>query len=534
MNMKILQSLVLGTLATIVVAGAEDPALRRKYIGHGWDLLAVSPEEVLAHADAFDASGLDGVSLMLRGTLPDGKHISHSTIMNDAPWPREALKAKIPVFREIVKHPGLKESFLSSWWAPHTRLAWTNDAAWANFAANMGTVAWLAKEGGLRGILVDGEDYPNSRQYTRLAGDPSYDEAAKLARARGAQVFGAIFKEYPDITFLSFWMLSITPSYFYCQDPLDAARSRSDLWPAFLNGMLDVMPPTARFVDGNEHAYRYEAEKGEFFESASLQRSRALGLIAPENRAKYRAGLLAGFGLYLDSYVNPTNSHWYFGPVNGTRLAHFEQNLAQATRAADEYIWIYGEKKSWVPWKNTQRAHRYETNGTWEVSLPGFSDVLLRTKAPSVYLDRRFAALTADPSATNLAAGVKYGTWQDEKRAQGRFYKEGGARVIESSGNGCYTVPIANVTPGETFAVEVTARGDAATASCYWQKNGVWQWFLGGTHLTLSPTPDGRRRGRGFLQVPKGADKFLVLLGANLDPSEKVFFDDLRVYRLSK
>ena len=113
----------------------------------------------------------------------------------------------------------------------------------------------------------------------------------------------------------------------------------------------------------------------------------------------------------------------------------------------------------------TDRVCKFGTNGTWEVSLPGFSDVLLRTKAPSVYLDRRFAAVTADPSAPNLAAGVKYGTWQDEKRAQGLFYKEGAARVIESSGNGCYTVPIVHATPGETYAVEVPARGNAATPS---------------------------------------------------------------------
>ena len=29
---------------------------------------------------------------------------------------------------------------------------------------------------------------------------------------------------------------------------------------ALCNGILDVMPPTARIVDGNENAYRYEAE----------------------------------------------------------------------------------------------------------------------------------------------------------------------------------------------------------------------------------------------------------------------------------
>ena len=64
---------VAAALAAGWCAGADDCALRRKYIGHGWDLLAVTPEEVLAHADEFDRTGLDGVALMPRVTASDGR-----------------------------------------------------------------------------------------------------------------------------------------------------------------------------------------------------------------------------------------------------------------------------------------------------------------------------------------------------------------------------------------------------------------------------------------------------------------------------
>jgi hypothetical protein len=37
------------------------------------------------------------------------------------------------------------------------------------------------------------------------------------------------------------------------------------LWRAFLNGMLDVIPPMARFIDGNEnYGYQAMADEGDF------------------------------------------------------------------------------------------------------------------------------------------------------------------------------------------------------------------------------------------------------------------------------
>ena len=48
-------------------------------------------------------------------------------------------------------------------------------------------------------------------------------------------------------------------------------------------------------------------------------------------------------GMYLDMYINPTNSPWYFPPKDGSRLETFRRNLAQALDAADEYIWLYTE-----------------------------------------------------------------------------------------------------------------------------------------------------------------------------------------------
>lgn len=524
--------LIGGLLAGLCGAGTVPfGGIQKKYIGHGWDLLAVTPAEVLAHAAAFDRTGLDGVTLMINVKLPDGRTISHTNIMNDGPWPRAQLANQIDIFRAIVKHPSLRESFISSWWAPQKRLAWTDDAAWANFASNMATVAWLAKEGGLRGILVDAEDYPRSRQYMIQTGDPAYDETAALARRRGAEVFRAIFKEYPDVTFLSFWMLSLSTRYCSAQQPMAAAKAQGDLWPWFVNGMLDVIPPTACFVDGNECAYHYEAAKKAFYQSACEQHTTALGLVAPENRAKYRAQLRAGFGLYLDSYINPTNSPWYFGPVDGSRLKHFTQNLAQATAAADSFVWVYGEKKAWVPWKNTARK-RFDGCATWNETLPGFDDAMLGVKDPVELLHRRTEQVRTEGKFVNLVPAT-WPTWQDEKLPQGQMGKEGDGVFLASVSRGCHLVSVAG-TPGELFGVRTKLKGVGGSATVYFQLNHSWQWDLPAVSVVFADgAPEAWRAGEALVRIPEGADRFVLQLGAHQRPGEKCWFKDVEVYRLN-
>lgn len=530
MKTHVLSVVVGAGLAYAGFAASPFSAVQKKYIGHGWDLLGMTPREVLAHADAFDKTGLDGVTLVINATLADGRAISHTRIMNDPPWPRDRLKDQIAVFKDIVKHPSLRESFITSFWAPVKRLAWTDDAAWANFAANMATVAWLAKEGGLRGILVDAEDYPRSRQYNVMPGDPAYDETAALARRRGAEVFRAIFAEYPDVTFLSFWLLSQNTSYFAVPEPIAAAKAKGDLWPWFVNGMLDVIPPTARFVDGNEHAYRYEAEKGAFYRSACEQRTGALGLVAPENRPKYLAQLRAGFGLYLDAYINPANSPWYFGPVDGSRLNHYHRNLEQATAAADEYVWVYGEQKAWVKWAGTKSD--FNGRETWDEALPGLDDMMLGVRDPVRLLRQRTAALRAAGKLVNLAK-VSDVPWRDDKQAQGEYGREGGAVFLKGVGNGCYVVEVEG-RPGDLFGIRFKYKGAGGSSTVYWQKDRKWQWHLPGVPVPIEGGAANEwHEGGAAIRIPEGANRLGLQLSANQRPGEICWFDAVEIYKLT-
>ena len=57
----------------------------------------------------------------------------------------------------------------------------------------MAALARMAKAGGVKGFFGDQEDYHAQKQFERLVGDPPWEEAARLARRRGRQVFAEMW-----------------------------------------------------------------------------------------------------------------------------------------------------------------------------------------------------------------------------------------------------------------------------------------------------------------------------------------------------
>ena len=96
----------------------------------------------------------------------------------------------------------------------------------------------------------------------------------------------SIAAEYPDVTLLSFWMLSLHPRYFTDNDPVAAVADAGDLWPAFLNGMLEELPRGARMIDGDEHGYRYQAVRNDFYLACWRTQNQALAAIIADGTYK--------------------------------------------------------------------------------------------------------------------------------------------------------------------------------------------------------------------------------------------------------
>ena len=546
MNMK-------GMLAAAMCAAAMCAgAAQKKAIGCGWGFNNATVDDFLANAGKFAETGIDGVLVWLRGRDANGKPVGMRGIY-EQDWTYEAFAPMVPKLREMTTHAAFRENFLITFRSPAKRVAWSDDAAWGRVAANMRVAARIAREGGCRGLQMDTEDYRRSHQFEWRPGDLPYEEMCKIARRRGAEVFGGAFGEYPEAVVLSFWFLTLGHDGCPARHVESAARARGSLWPAFVNGILDVLPPKARLVDGNEYAYHYDADRNDFYRAAHHVRRSLLPLVAPENREKYARQMQVGFGLYLDMYVNSTNTSWYFPPKGGSRVEAFRRNFEQALDAADEYVWLYGEKCQFVKWPEGFRVTA--SPDRWEDRLPGLSDAILSVKDPEAFARRRRAELEAAGAWTNLLpngdcavceAGKvprPFSKWQGALEVHaGTFgcdtsYGEGDRTSLCAEGvpSGCFAYLHRGVAPGEIYLVRCSASGGRTSASIAWKDaSGKYHKTVRPVSLPFGPEKNGWRPGEIVVTVPSGAVDMQIALGVSLAPGEKAWFDNIGIYRCSQ
>lgn len=550
-------------IAVFCVTLAE--ARGAKVILHGWDLLDVSPEEVLAHADDFDRTAADGVSLRIRRQTADGRNLNSCRIYSSTNvWQWSDVADYVPIFREIVQHRSLSSSMLNLWIVPKPRVDWRDDTRWDLIARNSAIVARIASEGGLKGLIVDEEDYGGAFQFFVGPDDLPFEESAALARRRGAQVFSEVFGVFPNAMLFFFRLLASDPDYRRADgDPGALVRAKGHLWPAFVNGILDVLPPPAVIVDGNESAgYRGEASRGDYWKSASQQRSAALTMVEPENVAKYRAQMCAGFGLYLDAYtMTNANSAFYRGPVEGSRLSHFEDNLAQAVTASDGLVWLYGEEFAWVPWRRVG-SRRWQGARTWEQALPGVTGMIGGVKDVHAFVRCRKRELRASGTFVELVenggfvptnvvgeAGFRPGevpspfcVWHHPKYrgGVGRYgldtsVGEGDSSSLCFDGIGkgvlsCVPALHRPLVAGRHYACCVSARGANVLV------DAVWTFPDGETRTVpvhfARENADGWRHAVAVVRVPAGAEGLRLTVTAKLLDHEKAFVDNISVFPL--
>ena len=530
--------------AKLATAGGYD----KKYVGLLFDVFLTTPSNILANADQFakHTPYLDGVAIGIDALVADSSGnivtAKHSHIMHPTQrWTRDAIKKHLPYLKEIAKKPNLSESMLLFWMTPsgHNRINWDDDKGWANYAENMANVAWLAKEAGLKGLMLDPEEYAAQggafAQYIHCYKDPSFRETAKLARQRGREVFSRVFKEFPDAVILSLWCFK--KFGFWTEEgrqpyPLNNVDQSGELLHYFLNGMIDVMPPEVRVVEGAE-AYSRSATDDFFLKQHVLSSTTVLPLIAPENTAKFRSQFYMGNTHYLDMYRTNANpaSMWYHGPVNGSRLEHMRLNFEQSLQTATKYVWLYGESSGKV--FNWRDGH-YAKTATWEELAPGMTETIMMVKDPLGLAARRKAALAKEGKLVNLAKDIKGFVFErDPNRREFRQKDEERPSVK-------------NVMPGEkffiTFKVSQTTRNfkfidGAATPRVYWKKNGK----IAPIDPVAIKMPDEPVRERGYwgfypveaeVVVPKGADELVLDLAAALAPDQRVLYRSIQINRL--
>lgn len=260
---------------------------------------------------------------------------------------------------------------------------WFNDEYWQAVAYNWGLAAKQAKNLKMVGICFDAEGYGvypvqshwKSSWWVKGGGklkgggvqppDPDHtqEQYLQIARKRGRQVGESVFKAYPEIKLWGYYLWSF---------------NGADMMGEFCNGLLEVIPETARLIDGDEWT-SYCAKNEAAYVRMEKRNKSGCGMLDKKLASKHHkvGGLAPAF--YLDAYAWPDQSGCLTPTIHAakSKMRFFRDNLKEAKRrASGGHIWIYGEKNTWFTPPPKDLAKGKNTYQTWEEVLPGITKEL--------------------------------------------------------------------------------------------------------------------------------------------------------------
>ncbi|HET7116023.1 MAG TPA: hypothetical protein VFI29_06010 [Hanamia sp.] len=241
------------------------------------------------------------------------------------------------------------DNFLLVRGASYTGAHWLDDKSWLKIIENLKKVSEALKISKAKGIGFDAEYYykdPSLNPWlykSSLYNNLSYQEVGKVVRKRGEQFIQALQTNKPDIKILSFWLL-LLPYFQSVNQPI--AETGMALYPFFVEGMLEGKNKTSEIIDGNENSYGFQ--KAETY-ITSAENLRDIGskmisksLLPEFNQISYAQAiyfdlLYAKLPQYDKGFDKQTKERW------------LADNLYNAYKTTDKYVWFYNERINW--WK---------------------------------------------------------------------------------------------------------------------------------------------------------------------------------------
>jgi hypothetical protein len=236
---------------------------------------------------------------------------------------------------------------------------------------NVGLAALIAKEGGLKGVFFDPEQYEApiwDYHKQKDAKTKSFDEYAAQVKKRGSEVMEAFQKTYPGITIMLAFGHSVNYFHGYesedksvgfpkCNgdDPNKLHYFEYGLLSPFLNGMVEAAGPNVKIIDGWENAYFFLRAQ-EFADGRKAVREKVLPYVS--NKIKYSKVYSCAFGVWLDASWSGGKNYNDYAPglneypgwsstdlsKNYFQPAEIEISLKNAFKYSDEYVWLYVER----------------------------------------------------------------------------------------------------------------------------------------------------------------------------------------------
>lgn len=536
----------------------------------------------------------NGIAIGVKGKDDAGNVVQVANVFSKTPWKRAWFQSSVADLKAIrAQQKGPNNNFVLVRTNPGI-IDWFDDEGWKQVVDHWRTAAWLAKEGGMKGLMFDPENYSHLPQFNykaqlgakdltfpeeikdplRLARikDPSkaptFQQFQAKVRQRGQEVIQAVAQEDPNLTIYALWMNSLNLMATGTSNPQVALRiTPSGLYPSFIDGWLDKAPSTMTFVDGCEWGYGYDSQK-DFLQAANEMRNTVLKLVAPENRLKHYAQVQPSFGIYMDPYVNPASSIHHLDSKGVTPVERLRMRTEWALESASEYVWLYGEQYRWWP---TEYPGVKPEN--WNETLPGITEALRSTTHPHGNNDFLLAQLQKEGKAINLikngdfSSGKEIGatgpiptdwktdealpgwsSWQTED-SKGTFEWDptvthsgeagNGAVKVRNVGDGGSAIQVVTVNPGESYLLRAwvrTLEDNPGFIRVRWKTPDEMRWTQEGRDVLL--TAPAAARGEwsqisGTITVPPDAGKLILLMMVeSQSPKDALWFDDVELYKL--
>ena len=559
---------VFGVLSTKIAlaipygSASREMQIQKKLIATGWD--HADSQTLLDNLEQMETRPFDGVVIYLTGRTAEDKPCQlHRGFVNQK-WQHQWFQSCVNQLKRC-KFKRFTDNFILFGANPGD-VDWFDDKGWQNIVEHWRIAGWIAKQSGFKGILFDPEPYTGPYAQFRYDAQPqhqqhSFDDYYAKARQRGRKMMEAMVEEYPDITIFCYFMNSVNAAATGHTDARSTLAAMGyGLYPAMIDGWLDVAPATVTFVDGCESAYLYNSRQ-QFLEATVLIKGACQELVSPENRAKYHSQVQVSFGVYLDAYWNPTGP-WYIDGLGGPRVERLRANVKTALQTADQYVWVYGEKFRW--WPTTNKSVREQT---WPEALPGCEQILYFARDPTGYARSQIAEANQTGKLVNLtrngdfssqtfksndgteqkwqegSSPVGWHTWQQEtshgtfmwSRQQGT--KDSGAAKAANVANGCF-IQEHIVRKGERYALRAVRRlkgeGNAWVRIRWKTSEGMWTAETNDKLIPCEEPSNDWKEMFGVVEVPENAGKLVILLGASGQRSieDIVWYDDVELYQL--